>query len=113
MTEGTEVMSAQSSHAQRLAALMGKSVAEQANAGYSASWKRSDLYQSIKTDDDLLNFAEIMSQVVTEDNDEEMQKFYKHLAEVLEDVKSYMATLKQLGLRDHQVQGTKGDNKPI
>ena len=65
-------MSTQNTHAPRLAALMGKSVADQANAGYSEMWKRSDLFQSVKTDEELMNFADVMSQIVSAESDKKM-----------------------------------------
>ena len=70
-------MSTQPTREQRLAALLGKSVAVQANAGYSHVWKRSELFQSVKTDDQLMDFADVMSQIVSENNDAKMQEFYQ------------------------------------
>ena len=60
-----------------LAAMIGTSVTEQANAGFIQSWKRSDLYLSVKTDSDLFDFLSYMGQANSDTMDEEMQLFYK------------------------------------
>ena len=50
MTKGKpSEMTTHADRATRLAALMGKSVAEQANAGYSQMWKRSATFLAVKT----------------------------------------------------------------
>ena len=56
---------------------MGKTVAEQADAGYSQTWKRSAMYQAIKSDEELMNFTDLMARVVTADSNEKMQKYYQ------------------------------------
>ena len=57
-----------SSRIQMLANLIGKSVADQANAGFLRIWKRSDLYRSIVNDEKMFDFVELMAQI----NDESM-----------------------------------------
>ena len=69
-------MSSSLSTAQRLAALMGKTVAEQANAGFSEVWRRSDLFQAIQSDEELMNFTDLMAMVVSEKSDTQMQIYY-------------------------------------
>ena len=66
-------MSAQGARAQRLAALMGKTVAEQANAGFSEVWRRSDLLLAIDNDDKLMDFTDLMAMVVTSQSNANMQ----------------------------------------
>ena len=65
-----------SSRSQLLANLIGKTVADQANAGFLQSWKRSDLYRSIVNDEKMFDFVELMAQINDEDMDEQMQAFY-------------------------------------
>ena len=45
---------------------MGKTVAEQANAGFSEVWRRSDLLMAIEKDDELMDFTDLMTMVVTQ-----------------------------------------------
>ena len=61
--------------AQRLAALMGKTVAEQANAGFSEVWRRADLLSAIQSDDQLMNFTDLMAMVVTSSSNAKMQTY--------------------------------------
>ena len=78
MTKGKpREMSTPVDRAARLAALMGKTVAEQANAGYSQTWKRSAMYQAMKSDEELMNFTDLMARVVTADSNEKMQEYYQ------------------------------------
>ena len=56
-----------SSNSLLLANLIGKSVADQANAGFLQLWKRSDLYQSIVNDEEMFKFVELMAQINDED----------------------------------------------
>ena len=64
---------------------MGKTVAEQANAGYSQTWKRSDLYLAVKNDDDLMDFTDLMARVVTAASDEKMQAYYVAVSRYIND----------------------------
>ena len=70
-------MSSEGSSRQRLLAnLLGKSVADQANAGFIQMWKRSDLYRSIVNDEKMFDFVELMAQINDGDMDEQIQAFY-------------------------------------
>ena len=68
-----------------LDSLIGKSVAEQAAAGYSTSWMRSDLLRSIKTRQDVEEFTVIMSQINDTDMDEKMQLYYRKVKAFMKD----------------------------
>ena len=66
-----------SPRSQLLANLLGKPVADQANAGFLQVWKRSDLYQSIVNDEKMFKFVELVAQLNDETMDEKMQEFYQ------------------------------------
>jgi hypothetical protein len=68
-----------------LDSLIGKTVAEQAAAGYSTSWMRSDLLRSIKTRQDVEEFTVILSQINDTDMDEKMQLYYKKVRAFVQD----------------------------
>ena len=65
------------SRQQLLADLIGKPLADQANAGFLQMWKRSDLYQSVVNDEKLFEFLTVMSQINDETMNEKMQMFYE------------------------------------